>query len=63
MFVPPSPPLVVLQYWPDVIFSLSSLYEDDPQAYRRGNHNMVEYGVHIVPTLRNHVVIFLNIKF
>ena len=31
---------------------------DDPQACRRRNHNMVEKGVHIVPTLRNRVVIF-----
>ena len=36
-----------------------------PTARRRRNHNMVEEGVHRVPTLRNRVVIFcaLFIKF
>ena len=34
------------------------MYGDYPQARRRRNHNMVEKGVHAVPTLRNRVVIF-----
>ena len=34
------------------------LYSDDPPARRRRNHCMVEEGVHVVPTLRNRVVIF-----
>ena len=39
------------------------LYDDDPQARRRQNHNMVEWGDHIVPTLRNRVLIFLYFSF
>ena len=35
------------------------MYGDNPQARRRRNHNMVEKGVHAVPTLRNRVVIFI----
>ena len=31
---------------------------DNPSARRRRNHCMVEEGVHVVPTLRNRVVIF-----
>ena len=34
------------------------LYVDDPPARLRQNHCMVEEGVHVVPTLRNRVVIF-----
>ena len=45
------------------LFPLNSfffyLYGDDPPARRRRNHCMVEEGVHVVPTLRNRVVIFL----
>ena len=32
---------------------------DNPSARRRRNHCTVEEGVHVVPTLRNRVVIFL----
>ena len=39
--------------------SLFYLYGDDPPARRRRNHCMVEEGVHVVPTLRNRVVIFI----
>ena len=40
------------------------MYGDDPQARRRRNHNIVELGVHAVPTLHNRVVIFLlHLKF
>ena len=33
---------------------------DNPSARRRRNHCMVEEGVHVVPTLRNRVVIFVT---
>ena len=38
------------------------LYGDYPQPCLRLNHNMVERGVHSVPTLRNHVVFFFILK-
>ena len=44
------------------LFPLNSiifyLYGDDPPARCRPNPCMVEEGVHVVPTLRNRVVIF-----
>ena len=38
--------------------SIFDLYGDDLPARRRRNHCMVEEGFHVVPTLRNRVVIF-----
>ena len=35
---------------------------DNPSACRRRNHCMVEEGVHVVPTLRNRVVIFFVLQ-
>ena len=48
------------------LFPLNSiifyLYGDDPPARCRRNPCMVEEGVHVVPTLRNRVVIFYFIE-
>ena len=44
----------------DVSFPLN-LQIEHLAARRRRNHDMVEEGVNIVPTLRNRVVIFLEL--